>query len=85
MPDEQPKEQPKETYIALGHNRRILVASKEWKGKTFLDIRKQYQDDADEWKFTPKGITVGVEEVRETIQAMIEVADSMGIPELEEA
>ena len=52
----------------------IRIQKSEFKEKTYLDIRKFYQDkETDEWRPTRKGISIPLDLVEKVITAIKEV------------
>lgn len=68
-----------ERIIQISSISRIIVQEKEFKGKKFLDVRREYMTDDDKWAPTRKGIMIGKDHIGDTIKEMIEVARSMGV------
>ena len=49
---------------------KIRVEKRTYREKDFIDIRQFYKDDEDNYKPTPKGITIPPERVPELIAAL---------------
>jgi hypothetical protein len=54
----------------------IKVGIKEWKGKTYVDIRNWFKGTDNEWHPTQKGLFVAVEKISDLI-TMIEKAEAI--------
>ncbi len=50
----------------------IRIEKKEYKGHTFIDIRKYYQDSDGEWLPTKKGVTLPLIKAQEIVNAILE-------------
>lgn len=48
----------------------IKVSKQTYNGKDYIDIRKMYQDENEEWKPTKKGISFNPELLKEIIKAL---------------
>ena len=48
----------------------IRIAMREYRGKSFVDIRQFYENDSGEYKPTQKGITLSPEKLSELIEAL---------------
>ena len=53
----------------------IKVNIKDWKGKTFVDIRNWYKDSKNEWRPTQKGLFVAEQNIS-TLVTMLEQAEA---------
>ncbi|MFH0813131.1 MAG: transcriptional coactivator p15/PC4 family protein [Pseudomonadota bacterium] len=49
---------------------KIKVASREYKGRGFIDIRTFFQNEAGEWEPTKKGIAISPDKVGELIHLL---------------
>ena len=63
--------------IIIGNNL-IRVQKTNFKGKDYIDIRKFYQDENEEWKPTRKGVTVPIDFAEKVSQA---IKDCLSIKE----
>ena len=57
------------TEIKSG-NAIIRVQKTEFKGKEYIDVRKFYQGENEEWLPTKKGISIPIDLVKEVIKAI---------------
>ncbi len=48
----------------------IRIEKKEYKGHTFIDIRKYYQDGDGNWLPTKKGVTIPLDKINDVIEAL---------------
>lgn len=64
-------------------NKRICLHVQEYKGRVFLSIREFYNKD-DEWRPSPKGVTIRPELYSELLHGVITAAEALGVdgPEL---
>lgn len=53
---------------------KVIVGIREFKGHRFLDLRIYYLDDNDEWKPSRKGVTFGLDQVGELLEAIQAIA-----------
>jgi len=51
----------------------IRVEVKEYKEHEYLDVRTMMLNDQDEWRYTKKGVTIGLDQVDELVEAIQEV------------
>lgn len=73
-----------EEYGILVHSfeksrsKRIYLHVQEYRGSVFLSIREFYKQ-GEEWRPSPKGVTIKPELYSELLQGVIEAADALGI------
>jgi len=53
---------------------RVVVAIKEYKGKTYVDARKQFRGEDDEWHPTQKGLMLEPAAAKRVAELMLEAA-----------
>lgn len=57
--------------IILSETSIIRVEKKEYKEKTYLDVRKMYAKEGDdEWHYTSKGIMIPIDQTEAVLKAM---------------
>jgi hypothetical protein len=64
-------------------NGEVQIRISEYKGKTYVDIRKFYRDEYDEMKPTPKGISMSPALARKVIDALIGISKEDLLPKIE--
>lgn len=52
---------------------RIRIEKREFQGKEFIDIRQYFKNEDDEYKPSPKGVTLPPDKLNELIQALQEI------------
>ena len=60
----------------------VRVEKRTYKDKEFVDIRQYYKDDNDEFKPTPKGVTIPPERLPELIGALEKLNNEVEAKEL---
>jgi hypothetical protein len=58
---------------------KVIVATREYNGHRFVDLRIFYLDDSDEWKPTKRGITVAPDQVSELKVAVDAIAEKVKV------
>jgi len=57
--------------IQTNDSNRIFIEEKEFKGREYIDVRKQFLGDNGDWISTRKGLTVTPEEWEEIIEVLL--------------
>ncbi|MBN2802918.1 MAG: transcriptional coactivator p15/PC4 family protein [Deltaproteobacteria bacterium] len=65
-------EQEEENAVKIPRNQteQVRVGVKEFKGKSYIDIRIYYMDDQGDWKPTKKGVSLSTEYIAELKDAV---------------
>ena len=77
------EEDDKIVKIPRNQTEQVRVGVKEFKGKSYIDIRIYYMDDQGEWKPTKKGVSLSTEYITELKDAVNIIGEQ--IKEIEEA
>lgn len=62
--------------IIKNQSEKIIIETKEFKGKPFLDIRLYIENAQCNWIPTPKGVTVAPSKVRELATLLLKAAQA---------
>ena len=64
------EEDDKVVKIPRNQTEQVRVGVKEFKGKSYIDIRIYYMDDQGDWKPTKKGVSLSTEYIEELKDAV---------------
>ena len=56
----------------------IRIGLNEYQGKKYLDLRQFYRGDDNEWKPSPKGVTIPVDLYPELLRGVLLLGDMIG-------
>ena len=62
--------------IQIDDSNKIVIEKKEFKGRNYIDVRKQFLGDNGDWLSTKKGLTVTPEEWVEIFEQLLPLLPS---------